>query len=244
MSVELFCYRLAKSQLSEADKKWMPKWLEKYAASARQSTDGKLFLSRDSVFSFLVKLKNGGTPAWQRLQAARTLEWYQNLVFNNQAVDFQEFIKGLSLLAAKESQSQIFELPDMPSRDENAEFVGIPGEGLPGLIDAAELQAIQNLRKRMRMLHNSRSTEEAYVGWLTRFLKFWDTESPEKLNEQHIGEFLTDLAVTGEVCCRYTESSVGRTALLLSTRRWTRTPFHRESEGEIKHLPPCCSQSK
>lgn len=199
MSVELFCYRLAKSQLSEADKKWMPKWLEKYAASARQSTDGKLFLSRDSVFSFLVNLRNGGTAAWQRLQAARALEWYQNLVHNNQTVDFREFIKGLSLLAAKETQSQIFELPDMPSRNEHSEFVGIPGEGLPGHIDAAELQAIQNLRKRMRTLHNSRSTEEAYVGWLTRFLKFWDTESPEKLNEQHIGEFLTDLAVTGEV---------------------------------------------
>jgi hypothetical protein len=34
MSVEVFCFRLGKTQLAAADKKWMPLWLEKYASTA------------------------------------------------------------------------------------------------------------------------------------------------------------------------------------------------------------------
>ena len=82
MSVEVFCYRLGKTQLAAADRKWMPLWLEKYASTATRSADGSLVLTRESVFDFLVKLKKGGTPAWQRLQAARTLEWYQKLLLD------------------------------------------------------------------------------------------------------------------------------------------------------------------
>ena len=82
---------------------------------------------------------------------------------------------------------------------EVAEIEGLPGEGLPGLIDETEPLAVQELRKRMRLLHNPRSTEDVYVGWLARFMKFWDTEDLSGLGEQQIGEFLTDRAVTGEV---------------------------------------------
>lgn len=106
MSVEVFCYRLGKTRVSVADKKWMPKWLEIYASTSAMSASGNLILTRESVFGFLVKLKGGGTPAWQRLQAARTLEWYQKLVLDNGPVDFSEFIKGLLLLAAKEKQAK------------------------------------------------------------------------------------------------------------------------------------------
>ena len=68
MSVEVFCYRLGKTQLTAADKKWMPKWLEKYASTSAKLADWNLVLTRESVFDFLVKMKSGGTPAWQRLQ--------------------------------------------------------------------------------------------------------------------------------------------------------------------------------
>lgn len=178
----------------------MPKWLESYASTSVKSADGNLILTRESVFGFLVKLKGGGTPAWQRLQAARTLEWYQKLVLDGGSVDFSEFIKGLHLLAAKEKQAK--DNGDgfgFPSGSKAAQIEGMPGEGQAGLIDESEPLAVQELRKRMRLLHNKRSTEDAYVSWLVRFMKFWDTEDPSGLGEQHIGEFLTDLAVTCEV---------------------------------------------
>ncbi len=199
MSVEVFCYRLGKTQLAAADKKWMPKWLEKYASTAVKTADGNLVLTRESVFDFLVKMKKGGTPAWQRLQAARTLEWYQKLILDGGSVDFGEFIKGLLLLAAKEKQTQQTEKAGLGLIRATTEIEGLPGEGLPGLIDKTEPRAVQELRKRMRALHNPRSTENAYVSWLARFIKFWDTEDLSRLGEEQIGEFLTDLAVTGEV---------------------------------------------
>ena len=60
MRVEVFCYRLGKTQLTAADKKWMAKWLEKYASTSVKLADGNLVLTRESVFDFLVKL--GGWP--------------------------------------------------------------------------------------------------------------------------------------------------------------------------------------
>ncbi len=171
MSVEVFCYRVGKTQVAAADKKWMPKWMEKYASTAVTSADGNLILTRESVFGFLVTLKKGGTPAWQRLQAARTLEWYQKLILDGGSVDFGEFIKGLLLLAAKEKQTQQGEKTRCGLNARAAEIEGLPGEGLPGLIDKTEPLAVQELRKRMRVLHNPRSTEHAYVSWLASGVK-------------------------------------------------------------------------
>jgi len=98
MSVEVFCYRPGKTQVAAADKKWMPKWLENHASTAAKSANGDLVLTKDSVFDFLVKLRRGGTPAWQRLQAARTLDWYQKRILIGCSVDFSEFIQDLSLV--------------------------------------------------------------------------------------------------------------------------------------------------
>ena len=114
-------------------------------------------------------------------------------------MDFIEFIKGLLLLAAKEKQTNQGEKAGLGLNGEVAVIEGLPGEGLLGLIDETEPLGVQELRKRMRLLHNPRSTEDVYVGWLARFMKFWDTEDLSGLGEQQIGEFLTDLAVTGEV---------------------------------------------
>ncbi len=55
MSVEVFCYRLGKTQVRAADKKWMPLWLEKYASTSVKTANGNLVLTRESVLHFLVK---------------------------------------------------------------------------------------------------------------------------------------------------------------------------------------------
>ena len=45
---------------------------------------------------------------------------------------------------------------------------GIPGVGLPGMLDPKELEAIRAMRSRMRVLHHPISTESAFAFQLTQ----------------------------------------------------------------------------
>ncbi len=51
----------------------------------------------------------------------------------------------------------------------------------------------------MRILHHPISTEEAYVGWVRRFIRHVDDENLSKYGEAELGEFLSELAIYGEV---------------------------------------------
>jgi hypothetical protein len=51
----------------------------------------------------------------------------------------------------------------------------------------------------LRVKHYSRRTEDAYVGWIKRFILFHGKQHPEKLGEKEVETFLTDLAVREEV---------------------------------------------
>ena len=51
----------------------------------------------------------------------------------------------------------------------------------------------------MRMLHHPRSTEDTYAGWIARFARHVGDENLEPFGEAEIGEFLTELAIYGEV---------------------------------------------
>jgi integron integrase len=47
--------------------------------------------------------------------------------------------------------------------------------------------------------HYSRRTEEAYVGWIRRFVLFNDKRHPDEMGEAEISRFLTSLAMQGRV---------------------------------------------
>ena len=188
MTVELFRQRLERAQLHPNDLQWMPKWLEEYAA--QQDSGGQsLQVTEERVFRFLRSLRDRGVPAWQRLQAARTVEWYQAMVLCRTEVDFSYFKLKLGELAEVERRCGTSELRGK----------GMPGEGQPGMLDPAEPEAARALRARMRVLHHPKSTEEAYVGWLLRFIRHLDDDQVQNYGEPEIGQFLTDLAVVGEV---------------------------------------------
>ncbi|QDT01776.1 site-specific tyrosine recombinase XerD [Rubripirellula lacrimiformis] len=188
MSVELFRQRLSRAQLHPNDLAWMPQWFDEYARL--QQDDGEpLKVETSRVLAFLRSLRDRGVPAWQRLQAARAVEWYQALVLRNDEVDFVHFKQKLGELAEVEKRAGV--------AVENGG--GMPGEGLPGLIDPNEPAAVRKMRARMRVLHHPKSTEQAYVGWLVRFIRHLDDENVDKYGEPEIGQFLTELAVVGEV---------------------------------------------
>jgi integron integrase len=66
---------------------------------------------------------------------------------------------------------------------------GAPPKGPPRLLD--------RVRFAVRARHYSLRTEEAYVGWIRRFILFHDKRHPMEMAEPEINAFVTSLAVDG-----------------------------------------------
>jgi integron integrase len=237
MSIALFRERLAKSRLHPDDIKWMPRWLQEFARNHPES-DGLIRFSDPEVLKFLQRLRDRKVPAWQRLQAARTLEWYQTLVLRESVIDFSRYKLTLQELAEKEKQAK-------SAADALQNGEGMDGEGRPGLIDEGEPKPVQALRARMRMLHHPISTENAYAGWITRLIAHLDDERLEKYGENQIGEFLTELAVVHEVTAGTQNQAL--CAILFYYQKVLGKDIHfinRVRAKESSHLPVVLSQEE
>jgi integron integrase len=58
---------------------------------------------------------------------------------------------------------------------------------------------LDQVRQVLRVRHYARSTEECYVQWITRFIRFQNKRHPRDLGAAEVEQFLTDLAVNGRV---------------------------------------------
>jgi integron integrase len=58
---------------------------------------------------------------------------------------------------------------------------------------------LDQVRMAARVLHYSLRTEDAYVGWIRRFILFHDKRHPLEMGAAEINQFLTHLAVEGHV---------------------------------------------
>ncbi len=58
---------------------------------------------------------------------------------------------------------------------------------------------LDQIRQLMRLRHYSLRTEEAYVGWIRRYILFHGKRHPRDLVESDIAGFLSSLAVKGQV---------------------------------------------
>ncbi|MES9851793.1 MAG: phage integrase N-terminal SAM-like domain-containing protein [Candidatus Thiodiazotropha sp. L084R] len=58
------------------------------------------------------------------------------------------------------------------------------------------LQAVVN---QIRVRHYSRRTEETYLQWIKRYIYFHNKRHPKEMHEDEVAQFLTDLAVRGNV---------------------------------------------
>ena len=195
MSADRFRQALAVMNLSENERNWFPKWVDGYAGfhSVRQIWEqgaGELPLDQDLVISYLRSLRDAGVAAWRRLQAARSLEVYQATVLRHAIVDFRPIRTKLQEIARTEERAGGVTATDARIVD---------GEGNAGCIDESEPEPMRRMRARMRVLHHPLSTENAYVGWVARFIRHLDDERLERYGEPEIADFLTDLAVTRSV---------------------------------------------
>lgn len=87
--------------------------------------------------------------------------------------------------------------PSSSDSDFDPRYLG--EDGNVGKIDPAELPLIQEMRKLLRIRHYSRRTELAYVGWVQRFLETIKPKTADESSEFEVREFLSDLAVQGQV---------------------------------------------
>ena len=67
------------------------------------------------------------------------------------------------------------------------------------LLDQACTELCRSVRDAVRLKHYSIRTEEAYVGWITRFILFHDKRHPNEMGRTEIEAFLTHLAVEQNV---------------------------------------------
>ncbi|NQV25501.1 MAG: phage integrase N-terminal SAM-like domain-containing protein [Rhodopirellula sp.] len=185
MTVGKFCQRLHNSRYGRNDRKWFPKWIRRYAANL-QLRAGCLPISVDSVIEFSKSLKNAGTPAWQRLQAVRSVEAYRDLVLETDSPSLVPIKQALSRLAAHDAELGTA-VGSSPGISDERHLIGI--------IDPGEPSVIQELRVR----HKALETERAYVGWVFRFIRHCGSEELRHFGEPEIKSFLTDLAVGGDV---------------------------------------------
>ena len=52
---------------------------------------------------------------------------------------------------------------------------------------------MEQVRDKLRRLHYSPRTEEAYTSWIVRLIKFHGLQHPSGLTARHVGEYLTFL---------------------------------------------------
>ena len=194
MSFQDYQRAVALMNLRQPDKVWFPKWVKGYAQHHRLTVTadgGQLKLSQELLINYLQALRDSGVAAWQRLQAARALETYQSMILRKEVINFTPIRSKLQEIAARERKV------GGPIRTMETSLV--QGEGNAGVLPD-EPKPLWDMRKKMRFLHHPKSTETAYVKWLQRFLRHVGDERLDRYGEREIAEFLSELALTGEVC--------------------------------------------
>jgi Phage integrase, N-terminal SAM-like domain len=70
---------------------------------------------------------------------------------------------------------------------------------LSGPREQGKPKFLDQIRQLMRLRHYSLRTEEAYVGWIRRYILYHGKRHPNDLDKSHIASFLSTLAVEGRV---------------------------------------------
>ena len=69
---------------------------------------------------------------------------------------------------------------------------------------------LDQVRDAIRVRHDRIRTEDAYVGWIRRFIRFHGTRHPLEMGEPEVNAFLTHLAVERTVAAVHPEPGARR----------------------------------
>src|SRR2546430_17379692 len=91
------------------------------------------------------------------------------------------------------------------------------------------MRLLAQVRAVLRTKHYSPRTEEAYVGWVRRFVRFHGLRHPAELGGAEVERFLSALAVEGRVSAATQKQAA--TGLLFFFEDLLRTPFRSRGAG-------------
>ena len=194
MSVKSFCRCLPNLPFGKRDRKWFPSWIRRYAGSLPKQPGATLTITQPAVIQFLRTLRDNGVPAWQRLQAVRAIEAYRQHVLQKDQPSLLEIKQTLQRLVARERVQSTHPGDRAATPVDHAAV-----QEMTGCLPANEPQWVRRLRRELRGGGYKYDTEKAYVGWVKRFMKHCSSPDRDRFGEAEIREFLTDLAVEGNV---------------------------------------------
>lgn len=87
----------------------------------------------------------------------------------------------------------------MPYGIDNDEFAGISNAFLEEAGTPSRLSLFDEVRRVLRVHHYSIRTEEAYVGWIRRYIEVNGCRHPRQMGARELETFLSRLAVDGKV---------------------------------------------
>ena len=196
-----FTNLVQREKLSMADREWFPKLVKQFALFSQQDLHQALDCSKENVVRFLRSMLDAKRLAWQRLQAAQAIELYQRAVLKQPTDELLPVIEKLKELRQAETLEKraggINSQPSLNDPDFDPRYLHESGD--VGKIDPSELPLVQEMRKLLRVRHYARRTELAYVGWVERFLEYVKPKTADESSEFEVREFLSDLAVQGQV---------------------------------------------
>ena len=237
MSVQEMYRAVHRGKLNNADRTWFTRWLIRYAEFRKAERDRVIPVSRDSVIAFLKSEKSRGVEAWRRQQAVRAIQYYLRIVQGQPsgADSIDDLRLRLGILVERESK----ETKAGPS---DAELIGV--------LDENEAEVIRLIRRAMRVRHYARSTEKAYVNWVTRFIAWCEIEEStvtclESTGSGDVKSFLTDLAVEENVSAS-TQNQALSALLFLFREVLNRElpPMDAVRASKPKRLPVVLSQAE
>ena len=203
MSFQSFQLEISQYPIKDSEKQWFPKWLQRYVSYLKNEGHqievqgmGDIPVSESLVLEFLKSIRDSGSPAWQRLQALNAIDCYRNHFCKKSTTDLSRFRVKLFELAERERQhlpKSSGATPDSPRIDER---------NVIGAINKDELSVLQEFRKKLRLADKAWSTEKAYVGWVERFIQYTQQTDLNLATESDIKEFLSDLAINGNVAVK------------------------------------------
>ncbi len=150
MSIEKLGKVLRSARLKKNDRAWFERWIGWYGKYCGAGFDERIPVDRKRVIGFLRLQKSMGRQTWQRLQAVRAIEFYRTTVLREANWDLQDICETLAEFAEREEQA----------RATNANELDVVGK-----IDPRESDAIQTMRRTLRVSGKKWNTDvEVRVG--------------------------------------------------------------------------------
>jgi integron integrase len=108
----------------------------------------------------------------------------------------------------------------------------------PRLLDA--------VREAIRLRHYSRRTEQAYIGWIRRYILFHGKRHPAGMGAEEVTRFLSSLAVDGKVSASTQNQALAALLFLYGEVLRVELPWLRDlvRAGRPQHLPVVLSRTE